>query len=159
MDQLKEILTELRFDVQALKDKVAGLFDTWVKAIHADGTDKSVTTCVEKFIRSGLLKGDEVTSDFFRICAELSVMHCLETEAVNQLQQKSGDGRMSFLMVDSFVKLMVILLQVIESGMSGLRKILGIVVEVSTKGILSNHCLSLVSVAEKELCAFGPRGL
>lgn len=129
--EVRRLVNDVHSD--ALEEQVVSLFDNWAKAIHANGMDKSIATCVEQFIRSGLLKGDEVTQEFYRICAELSVRHCLETEEVNHLQQKGGDGRMSFLMVDSFVKLLVVLLQVLEEGMPGLRKMLGVVIQVLQK--------------------------
>lgn len=117
-------------DPEGLRDQVAALFDNWAKVVHADPTDKNITACVEHFIRRGLLKGDDITSRFFRICAELSVLHCVNTEVVNQQQQKVGDGRMSYVMIDSFVKLVVTLLEVLKGGVQGLRKILEIIVLV-----------------------------
>ncbi|CAD7696161.1 unnamed protein product [Ostreobium quekettii] len=134
-DQILHLIDQVRVfpkdsDPDGLRDQVAGMFDSWATVVHSDPTDAKIKACVEAFMKAGLLKGDDVTGRFFRICAELSVLHCVNTEVANAQGQKPGDGRMSFVMIDAFVKLVVTLLEVIRGGVPGLRKVLEIIVQV-----------------------------
>eukprot|EP00210_Caulerpa_lentillifera_P003605 g3440.t1 len=120
-------------DPDGLREQVTPMFDNWARTVHEDGaSEKSIAACVDQFIKKGFLKGDDVTNRFFRICIELSVLHCVNTEVTTAQGTKTGDGRVSFVMIDAFVKLVVTLKDHIEEldSIAGLKRIMEIIVLV-----------------------------
>ena len=119
-------------DPDGLREQVAPMFDNWAKIVHADPSEKNIAAGIEPFVKAGFLKGDDVTNRVFRICIELSVLHCVNTEVPMSQGTKTGDGRVSFIMIDAFVKLAATLMNHIENvdGVAGLKRILEIIVLV-----------------------------
>lgn len=128
IDEAKKLLRD--GDPDGLREQVTPKFDNWAKIVHAEPAN--IAAGIEQFVKAGFLRGDDVTNRVFRICTELSVLHCVNTETPGPQGTKTGDGRVSFIMIDAFVKLAVTLKDYIENmdGIAGLKRILETIVLV-----------------------------
>ncbi|KAG9452304.1 hypothetical protein H6P81_005208 [Aristolochia fimbriata] len=130
-------------DPAGFREQVTLLFREWYRICELPGaTDAACSHYISQLQQSGLLKGDDITDRFFRILMELSVGHCLASEGMNPnpmtLQNPQQGQPLSFIAVDMFTKLVVLVLKcwTVEQGASKLGllpKILAVVVRVIQK--------------------------
>lgn len=116
----------------ALRDRLAYYFLEWVRLFQqAPSAEQAFVSIVTNLQGQGILKGDEVTFLFFRVCAEVAV------EGYAKL--KVADPVAALIPMDALSKIFILLLknygdpngaEVDESKIRYLNKILSIVVLV-----------------------------
>ncbi|KAK9843414.1 hypothetical protein WJX81_000935 [Elliptochloris bilobata] len=117
-------------DPPGLKDRVAELFDSWVRLVEDAPCDKVHEKFVEEARAAGLLKGDETTDRVLRLLAEIAVAHCLASELP---LGGPRPGALNFIAVDSFVRLLCTLIRYHGGGAALLQKALQLVVGVALR--------------------------
>ncbi|XP_068649486.1 uncharacterized protein [Aristolochia californica] len=142
-------------DPAGFREQVTLLFREWYRICELPGAiDASCSHYISQLQQSGLLKGDDITDRFFRILMDLSVGHCLASEGINpnplSLQNPQQGQNLSFIAIDMFTKLVVLVLKfwAVDQGSSKLvllPKILAVVVRVIQKD------------AEEKKASFNPR--
>ncbi|KAH8917964.1 Not1-domain-containing protein, partial [Atractiella rhizophila] len=122
-----------------LRQRLVFYFDEWIKIYQTSPTlDKHFTAYIGSLQQHGILKGEDVSSLFFRVCTEMSVSTYITATA------KGGTPSGGvFLSVDAFAKLIALMIKYqVDAGGNDhnrakthyLQKILSIVMLV-----LSNH--------------------
>ncbi|XP_059666940.1 uncharacterized protein LOC132312554 isoform X2 [Cornus florida] len=142
-------------DPTSFRDQVSVLFAEWYQISELPGTnDVSCTHFISQLQQSGYLNGDDMSDRFFRLLTELSVTHCVSTEGIGvrslSLQSHQTSQNLSFLAIDVYAKLVVLILKycVAEHGPTKLQllpKILSVVVRVIQRD------------AEEKRASFNPR--
>ncbi|KAL5571856.1 hypothetical protein UlMin_021453 [Ulmus minor] len=134
-------------DPAGFREQVSMLFAEWYRICEIPGAnDAAYTHFILQLHQNGLLKGDDITDRFFRILTELSVSHCLSSEAINSnsLQAPLQSQSLSFLAIDVYARLVFSILK--GSGKPFLLpKILGVTVRFIQKD------------AEEKKASFNPR--
>lgn len=117
---------------QPLREQLAFCFAEWVRLFqHSPNAEKSFIDFVRELQNQGILKGEEISSMFFRVCTEVGVDSYIKAKAVG------GDLSSGiFQPIDAFSKLIVLMIKY-HAGISNeqakvhyLTKILSIVVLV-----------------------------
>uniref|UniRef100_A0A1D1XGX4 CCR4-NOT transcription complex subunit 1 n=1 Tax=Anthurium amnicola TaxID=1678845 RepID=A0A1D1XGX4_9ARAE len=142
-------------DPAGFRDQVSHLFSEWFQVNDLPATDAAYTHYVSQLQQNNLLKGDERTDSFFRILTELAATHCVASEQTitpSQLSIQSPHQvqHLSFIAIDAYAKLMVLVLKycLLDQGSSKvtlLPKILSVTVSVIQKD------------AEEKKSSFNPR--
>ena len=109
-----------------LREQVTALFEQWIRASHGQRAPGDHAQFVAQVRHMGLLNGDDTTDRFLRTLTEVAVQHCLKSEA-------PGSRQLSFLAVDSFVMLVVLLVKTHGGGAPLLAKVLSVVASVLQK--------------------------
>ncbi|KAJ6675578.1 hypothetical protein OIU85_011707 [Salix viminalis] len=123
---------------EGFREQVSKLFAEWYRICELPAAnDAASTNYIFQLHHNGLLKGDEMTDRFFRVLTELSVAHCLSSDAINSsaLQSPQQVQSLSFLAIDIYAKLVFSILKV-EQGSSKLfllSKILSVTMKLVQK--------------------------
>jgi CCR4-NOT transcription complex subunit 1 len=92
---------------QPLREQLAFCFAEWIRLYqHSPNPDKSFIEFVTQLQGQGILKGEEISSMFFRVCAEVGVDSYIKHKAV-------GGNHITgiFQPIDAFSKLVVLLIK------------------------------------------------
>ncbi|CAH2039394.1 unnamed protein product [Thlaspi arvense] len=98
-------------DPAGFRTRVSTLFRNWYQICEVSGANE--TACSQYVLhlhQTGLLKGDDTTESFFRILLELSVTHCISSEA-GPVQSPQQAQSLSFLIIDIYAKLVFSILK------------------------------------------------
>lgn len=91
----------------ALREQLAYCFAEWVRLFqHSPDSEKSFIDFVTQLQTQGILKGEEISSMFFRVCTEVSVD--------SYIKQKAIGGSLAtgiFSPIDAFSKLVVLMIK------------------------------------------------
>ncbi|KAJ6679399.1 CCR4-NOT TRANSCRIPTION COMPLEX [Salix purpurea] len=123
---------------EGFREQVSKLFAEWCRICELPAAnDAASTNYIFQLHHNGLLKGDEMTDRFFRVLTEISVAHCLSSDAINSsaLQSPQQVQSLSFLAIDIYAKLVFSILKV-EQGSSKLfllSKILSVTMKLVQK--------------------------
>ncbi|KAJ6722687.1 CCR4-NOT TRANSCRIPTION COMPLEX [Salix koriyanagi] len=123
---------------EGFREQVSKLFAEWCRICELPAAnDAASTNYIFQLHHNGLLKGDEMTDRFFRVLTEISVTHCLSSDAINSsaLQSPQQVQSLSFLAIDIYAKLVFSILKV-EQGSSKLfllSKILSVTMKLVQK--------------------------
>ncbi|XP_022731110.1 CCR4-NOT transcription complex subunit 1-like isoform X16 [Durio zibethinus] len=102
-------------DLAGFYDQVSVLFSEWYHTyIHHGANDAPCAYFVSKLQQSGFLNGDDTSDKFFRFLMEHSVAHCLSSERIGSsltFQSPQTAQDLSFLLVDVYAKLVVVILK------------------------------------------------
>lgn len=135
-------VAESAADPVGFHDQVSLLFSEWCRMCEVPATnDTAYSHHISQLHQHGLLKGDDITERFFRILMEISVAHCLTGEQATTpliLQSSQQFQHLSFVVVDAYVKLVVLVLKYssVDQGSTKLPvlpKILSAIVRVIQK--------------------------
>ncbi|KAG5558355.1 hypothetical protein RHGRI_008322 [Rhododendron griersonianum] len=146
-----------KMDLSAFNDQVSGLFAEWYRISESRGpNDAACSRFLSQLQQNGYLDGDDMSDRFFHHLMQLSVTHCLSTEGISSssrsssfhLHQTSQD--VSFLAVDMYAKLVVLVLKFCVAG-QGPNKLL------LWPKILSVAVRVLHRDAEENRVSFNPR--
>ncbi len=123
--QLKtQIPTEFT-DPPGIKEEVIRLFDEWLTIYtqtSQNDNHKAASTHIAQ-MQQGILKDEESSSRFFRICTEVAVESCVIDKT----------GNLNYVAVDGFSKLVVLMVKFSENPntkITLLSRVLGVVVRV-----------------------------
>ncbi|XP_022731102.1 CCR4-NOT transcription complex subunit 1-like isoform X15 [Durio zibethinus] len=101
--------------VKEVTSWVSVLFSEWYHTyIHHGANDAPCAYFVSKLQQSGFLNGDDTSDKFFRFLMEHSVAHCLSSERIGSsltFQSPQTAQDLSFLLVDVYAKLVVVILK------------------------------------------------
>src|SRR6185312_13574482 len=90
-----------------LREQLSYYFTEWVRLYqHPASNEKVFSSFIMQVQQQGILKGDEVSSMFFRICTEMSVDNCLKQKITNQSSTVTV-----YQAIDAFSKLIVLLVK------------------------------------------------
>ncbi|XP_040991398.1 CCR4-NOT transcription complex subunit 1-like isoform X2 [Juglans microcarpa x Juglans regia] len=95
-------------------EQVSLLFAEWYRICELPGSNDAASAhFILQLHQNGLLKGDDMTDRFFRLLTEISVAHCLSSEAMNSatLQSTQQVQNISFFAVDMYAKLVFSILK------------------------------------------------
>lgn len=93
-------------DPSGLREQVLFFFDEWLRLPHEHMRGKPGVVFVTKLMQQGLLRTDDISSRFFRICADYAISLCLAA-----LQTSSPDrSSAKYHGIDAFSKLIIVLL-------------------------------------------------
>ncbi|CAI9101327.1 OLC1v1038621C1 [Oldenlandia corymbosa var. corymbosa] len=94
-------------DPAGFREQVQMLFKDWYRLCEIPGVnDAACAHYILQLHQNGLLKGDDTSDRFFRLLTELSVSHCLSSEAKGAAPAQSHPGQpLSFLAIDIYAKL------------------------------------------------------
>ncbi|KAK9292677.1 hypothetical protein L1049_020655 [Liquidambar formosana] len=141
-------------DPAGFREKVSMLFAEWYQIYNHGANDPACTQFVSQLQQDGFLNGDDISDRFFRLLMELAVGHCLSSENISSgslsLQSSQPSQNLSFLAIDVYAKLVVLILKysIMEHGQNKfflLPKILTITVRVIQRD------------AEEKRTSFNPR--
>lgn len=91
----------------ALREQLAYCFAEWVRLFqHSPNSEKSFIDFVTQLQTQGILKGEEISSMFFRVCTEVSVDNYIKQKAVGGTQASGV-----FAPIDAFSKLIVLMIK------------------------------------------------
>jgi CCR4-NOT transcription complex subunit 1 len=118
-----------RSDPVGIRDQVASILDYWVRLSgERPGDEKSYGPFLTLLQQKGTLKTDEATERFFRVATEVVIEACLknarppaqqpdqEEQSENALLIKSARSIISYVVVDAYVKLLVLLIKSVNTG-------------------------------------------
>ncbi|CAG8523976.1 14374_t:CDS:10, partial [Acaulospora morrowiae] len=89
-----------------LRDQLALFFAEWVKVYqHPTLNEKTYANFIMQLQQQGVLKGEEISSMFFRVCTEMSVDHYLKQKLAH------ATPTISYQAIDAFSKLIVLLVK------------------------------------------------
>lgn len=92
---------------QPLREQLAFCFAEWIRLFqHSPNAEKSFIDFITQLQGQGILKGEEISSLFFRVCTEVSVD--------SYIKQKAVGGNLStgiFQPIDAFSKLIVLMIK------------------------------------------------
>lgn len=92
---------------QPLREQLAYCFAEWIRLFqHSPNAEKSFIDFVTHLQGQGILKGEEISSMFFRVCTEVGVD--------SYIKQKAGGGNLMtgiFQPIDAFSKLVVLMIK------------------------------------------------
>ncbi|CAG8484109.1 12575_t:CDS:10 [Ambispora gerdemannii] len=101
------LLEELRRMRDGMREQLSIVFAEWVRIYqHPTSNEKTFTNFIVQLQNQGILKGDEISSMFFRLCTEMSVDNYLKQKAAVQTAPA-----VAFQAVDAFSKLIVLLVK------------------------------------------------
>ncbi|KAF9969093.1 hypothetical protein BGZ75_003143, partial [Mortierella antarctica] len=87
-----------------LREQLAFIFAEWIRVYQLPtSNDKAYGAFISSIQQQGVLKGEEISSLFFRVCTEMSVESYLKYKVSNTAAAYQG--------VDAFVKLIVTLVK------------------------------------------------
>ncbi|KAF9948497.1 hypothetical protein BGZ72_009597 [Mortierella alpina] len=87
-----------------LREQLAFIFAEWIRVYQLPtSNDKDYGAFINSIQQQGVLKGEEVSSLFFRVCTEMSVESYIKYKATNTVAAYQG--------VDAFIKLIVTLVK------------------------------------------------
>ncbi|KAF9585097.1 hypothetical protein BGW38_003916, partial [Lunasporangiospora selenospora] len=87
-----------------LREQLAFIFAEWIRVYQLPtSNEKAYGAFINSIQQQGVLKGEEISSLFFRVCTEMSVESYLKYKATNTVTAYQG--------VDAFVKLIVTLVK------------------------------------------------
>ncbi|KAL5217094.1 hypothetical protein ABZP36_017778 [Zizania latifolia] len=108
---------------QDISQKVAHLFTDWCHMLdHPSSGDVEYSHFVMHLQQIGVLMGDDITEHFFHITTELAVKHSLVSDQIvapgGLSQQSSQQLQMSYFPIDSYSKLVAMILKYssVETG-------------------------------------------
>ncbi|KAF9433584.1 hypothetical protein BGZ76_009251 [Entomortierella beljakovae] len=91
-------------DNSVLRDQLAFIFAEWIRLYQLPASnDKDYGAFINTIQQQGVLKGEEISSLFFRVCTEMSVESYIKYKVANTAAAYQG--------VDAFVKLIVTLVK------------------------------------------------
>ncbi|KAF9207336.1 hypothetical protein BGZ49_000688 [Haplosporangium sp. Z 27] len=91
-------------DNSVLREQLAFIFAEWIRVYQLPtSNDKDYGAFISSIQQQGVLKGEEVSSLFFRVCTEMSVESYIKYKVANTAAAYQG--------VDAFVKLIVTLVK------------------------------------------------
>ncbi|CAG8526473.1 8493_t:CDS:10 [Ambispora leptoticha] len=101
------LLEELRRVRDGMREQLSIVFAEWVRIYqHPTSNEKTFANFIMQLQNQGILKGDEISSMFFRLCTEMSVDSYLKQKAAVQTAPA-----VAFQAVDAFSKLIVLLVK------------------------------------------------
>lgn len=122
-------------DPSGLREQVIQTFENWMK-LWSQPTlnDKLVTSFISELLQTPMLKNEDASNRFFRICTEMSLEHCLASENKNP----NNTTALNYTYIDGFSKLVVLLFKYSTedtpgSKMTFLSRVLGVIVRVLIK--------------------------
>ncbi|KAI9023310.1 CCR4-Not complex component, Not1-domain-containing protein [Hyaloraphidium curvatum] len=134
----------------ALRDQLQFLFTEWVRLYnHPGSNEKTQAAYILQLQQQGVLKGEDVSSLFFRVCTELSVELYLKHKSVPGAPQY-----LAYQAVDAFARLIVLFVKYHADGPNVNSNIARI--NLTTK-ILSIIVLVLVHVHEQRRTQFNQK--
>ncbi|KAK3820433.1 MAG: CCR4-Not complex component, Not1-domain-containing protein [Benniella sp.] len=91
-------------DNSVLREQLAFIFAEWIRVYQLPtSNDKDYGAFINSIQQQGVLKGEEISSLFFRVCTEMSVESYIKYKATNTAAAYQG--------IDAFVKLIVTLVK------------------------------------------------
>ncbi|KAF9558989.1 hypothetical protein EC968_006772 [Mortierella alpina] len=91
-------------DNSILREQLAFIFAEWIRVYQfPTSTDKDYGAFINSIQQQGVLKGEEISSLFFRVCTEMSVESYIKYKVTNTVAAYQG--------IDAFVKLIVTLVK------------------------------------------------
>ncbi|ONL92541.1 transcription regulator [Zea mays] len=135
-------------------NQVAVLFSEWCQMCnHVSASDAAYTRFVTQLQQDGLLKGDDISERFFRILTELAVTHSLVSEQIvapgGSSQQSPQQPHISYFSIDSYAKLVVMVLKYSVEITPNKASILSKILSVTVRSIQKD--------AEEKKASFNPR--
>lgn len=110
LSELQDGNLQVKTDVensQPLREQLAFCFAEWIRLFqHSPNAEKSFIDFITQLQGQGILKGEEISSLFFRVCTEVSVD--------SYIKQKAIGGNLStgiFQPIDAFSKLIVLMIK------------------------------------------------
>jgi CCR4-NOT transcription complex subunit 1 len=119
-------------ETEQIREKLVYYFSQWVQAFQTGPPEKIFVPFITKMTSQGLLKVEEISSLFFRVCIEAGVAHYMKCVA-------AGEYEHCFQALDAMARLVALMLKYYGGDASGnndqakvkyLTKILSIVVVV-----------------------------
>ncbi|CAB4419785.1 unnamed protein product [Rhizophagus irregularis] len=102
----REVLNK-EVENMGLRDQLTYFFVEWVRVYqHSASNEKTYATFIIQLQQQGVLKGEEISSMFFRVCTEMSVDHYLKQKATIQ-----ATPVVAYQAIDAFSKLIVLLVK------------------------------------------------
>lgn len=96
-----------------IRDQLAMLFNEWVRRFHHPAsTAKMHLAFINQLHQQGILKGEDVSSLFFRVCTEISVESYLKNKT------PGAPPMLAYQAVDAYARLIVLLITHQPEGMS-----------------------------------------
>lgn len=137
----------------ALRDQLQFLFTEWVRLYnHPGSNEKTQAAYILQLQQQGVLKGEDVSSLFFRVCTELSMELYLKHKSVPGAPQY-----LAYQAVDAFARLIVLFVKYHADGPNGPNVNSNIArINLTTK-ILSIIVLVLVHVHEQRRIQFNQK--
>ncbi|CAG8494332.1 7474_t:CDS:10 [Funneliformis mosseae] len=90
-----------------LREQLTFFFAEWVRVYHhPTSNEKTYASFIMRLQQHGVLKGEEISSMFFRVCTEMSVDHYLKQKATAQ-----ATPAIAYQAIDAFSKLIVLLVK------------------------------------------------
>eukprot|EP01113_Clastostelium_recurvatum_P016806 TRINITY_DN1971_c0_g1_i2.p1 TRINITY_DN1971_c0_g1~~TRINITY_DN1971_c0_g1_i2.p1 ORF type:complete len:2308 (-),score=670.74 TRINITY_DN1971_c0_g1_i2:313-7236(-) len=131
------IAASVETDPEGLREQVTALFKDWVMiCTHPAGADKAVTAYVGRLQQAGVLKKEDLSLRFFRICIEISIegWHLQQEKAPGGADQQA----VAYQAIDSFAKLVVLLVKFADPVTPNIKatvlsRVLNITIKVLTK--------------------------
>lgn len=123
---------QLRPETEQVREKLLAYFHQWVTIFQRSSPEKTFVPFVTRMTKEGLLKVEEISSLFFRVCAEAGVGHYMKC-------MTTGDYEHCYQALDAMARLVALMLKYYGGDASGnndqakvkyLTKILSIVVVV-----------------------------
>jgi len=102
-----------RSDPPMLREQVAAMFEEWARVCESLVGDDGQMKFAQQLQLAGMLKCDETTDRVLRILTELSVAHCLSSEA----GQISGATQpiLNFAAIDAYARLVLLLVKFLRA--------------------------------------------
>lgn len=102
-------------DPPGLRDKVGYLFQEWLglatsQPSQQGKTEKATVLFITRLI-SNFLNSDDLSTRFFRLCADYAVSRCYAPPTPSEAGEGQAPALVSFQAVDAFVKLVLVLLR------------------------------------------------
>ncbi|AQL10260.1 transcription regulator [Zea mays] len=108
-------------------NQVAVLFSEWCQICsHVNASDAIYSRFVTQLEQDSLLNGDDISERFFHILTELAVTHSLVSEQIvapgGSSQQSPQQPHISYFSIDSYAKLVVMVLKIISVTVRTIQK-------------------------------------
>lgn len=97
-------------DPPALREQVLFFFEEWQRLTHDHMRGKAGGIFVTRLMQQGLLRTDDISSRFFRICADHAITSCLSVLQPASPGGARPTGTAAYHGVDAFSKLIIVLL-------------------------------------------------
>ncbi|KAJ1537025.1 hypothetical protein HK096_005081 [Nowakowskiella sp. JEL0078] len=142
-------ISSVKNEASGLRDQLAVLFTEWVQLYsHPASNEKSQASFVHRLQLQGILKGEEVSYLFFRVCTEMSVDNFIKLKVSNT------HPSLVYQAVDAFARLIVLLVRYYSD--SGSPNASNNQIKLTTN-ILSIVVLVLVHSHEQHRASFNQR--
>ncbi|CAJ0847288.1 16872_t:CDS:10 [Entrophospora sp. SA101] len=90
-----------------LHDQLAHFFTEWIRVYQDPSSgEKAYTSFIQRLQQQGVLKGEEISSMFFRVCTETSIEIYLKQRSLHQITPA-----VAYQAIDAFSKLIVLLVK------------------------------------------------